>query len=88
MDAPSPSGVRGWLGRRLGGGYRPTVQSGVGAIPPAAAFPASSGGGWGGVYQFSRPPWVTRQPQRAPIFGMNRPGVRMMSRPGRCCSAS
>lgn len=74
-EAPSPSGFRGWWGRSFGGGYQPAVHSGLGAIPPAAAFPGASGGGWGSVYQFSRPPWVTRQPQRAPIFSMNPSGV-------------
>ena len=71
---PAPTGVRGWWSRRFGGGDGSAVQSDLGSIPPARAFPAS-GGGWGSVYQFSRPPWVTRQPQRAPIFSLNGSGV-------------
>lgn len=65
-------GLRGWWARKFqGGAYQSTARSGAQAVPPASAWPGNSGGGWPAIYQFSKPPWVTRQPERAPIFSRN-----------------
>lgn len=73
--APSAGGIRGWWARKFhrGTSYQTTGGSAPGFAVPANAWPASapSGGGWPAIYQFSKPPWVTRQPERAPIFSRN-----------------
>ncbi|WP_165070794.1 hypothetical protein [Paludisphaera rhizosphaerae] len=73
--APSAGGIRAWWSRKFhrGTAYQTTAGSAPGFAVPANAWPASapSGGGWPAIYQFSKPPWVTRQPERAPIFSRN-----------------
>ncbi len=67
--AAEPGGLRGWWSRRVAARYSTTAYSEAEAVPPASPFPVDAGGGWGSVFRFSRPPWITRQPQRAAILG-------------------